>query len=86
MVREPHQNTILAWPSFPVTVLVTIHSLHHALCLVQLRLIVLALHDVFFFFFRRVLLVQVTQTLFTDAATVVLVVYDIGTPTEIHQP
>ena len=45
----------------------------------------LALHDMFFFF-RRVLLGQVTQTLFTDAATVVLVVYDIGTPTEIRQP
>ena len=58
-----------------MTVLVTLHSLHHALCLVQIQLIVLALHNVFL---RRVLLVQVTQTLSTDASTVVLMVLNIG--------
>ena len=82
MVREPHQNTILAWPSFPVTVLVTIHSLHHALCLVQLRLIVLALHNMIF---RPVLLEQVTQSVSTGAPTAVLVVFNIGISTEIRQ-
>ena len=56
-----------------MTVLVTLHSLHHALCLVKIQLIVLALHNMFF---RRVLLVQVTQTLSTDAPTVVLVVFN----------
>ena len=72
--ERPHQN-ILASPLFPVTVLVNLHSLHHALCLVKIQLIVPAFHNMFF---RRVILVQVTQTLSTDVPTAALLAVSIS--------
>ena len=66
-----------------MSVLVNFHPLNHALRLVPIQLIILVLHSVFL---RRLLLVRVTQTPPTNTSPVVLVSFNIRTPTEIRQP
>ena len=80
--ETPYQKILALQPPFSVSVLVNFHPLNHALRLVLIQLIALILHNVFL----RRLLVRVSQTPPTDTSPVVLVSFNIRTPTEIRQP
>ena len=80
--ENPYQKVLASQPPFSVSVLVNFHPLNHALRLVLIQLIALILHNVFL----RRLLVRVSQTPPTDTSPVVLVSFNIRTPTEIRQP
>ena len=76
----------LLLPPFPVSVLGNFHPNHplnHALGLVPIQLIVLVLYRMFL---CCVLFVRVTQAPTANASSVVLMGFNIRTPTKISKP